>query len=306
MTAAVLVFSTTALPQSKKDVKKAAQLKADGGKSFNLKNYRDAIDKYAQAIVLTPDDAEAHFWKGRSHAILKENDQAISELNTALEKGYKKPLEIYKTRWLVNYDKQDYDAALADIKAGLALDPTNTMFLVGLGEISFARKNYAEALAAYQKVLAVDPNNADLYYNIAQVQYNLGDSQGQAEAAQEAVKRQTRFMPEAYFYLADGLRKQKRNKEAADAYLLALNGKPNIYEAYRNLADIYRSEGRFNDAIDISKRGLRAFPNDGNIYTDLSWYYSLADRNEDAIDAAKAGISILPKQSLAYTNLCRA
>ena len=305
MVCAVLALSVAGFGQSKKDIKKADQLVREGDRIFNQKNYRGAIEKYAEAIVLVPKNAKAHYWKGYAHYYLKENDQALSELNTALEQGFP-ALDVYKVRWYLNFDKQNYDAALEDIRAGLALEPNNLMFLVGLGQISYSKKMYPEALDAYQKALVVNPNNADLYYNIAQVQFNLGDSKGQAEAADAAIKHGTQHLGEAYYLLANGYQRQKRLAEAGDAYLRAINAKPDIYDAYRSLADIYRSEGRFGDAIDVSKRALRVFPNDGNIYTDLSWYYSLADRHEDAVEAAKAGTQLLPNQSLAYTNLCRA
>ncbi len=258
MVCSVLALSVAGFGQSKKDIKKADQLVKEGDRIFNQKNYRGAIEKYAEAIVLVPKNPKAHYWKGYAHYYLKESDQALSELNIALDQGFP-ALDVYKVRWYLNFDKQNYDAALADIQAGLALEPNNLMFLVGLGQISYGKKMYPEALDAYQKALLVNPNNAELYYNIAQVQFNLGDSKGQAEAADAAIKHGTQHLGEAYYLLANGLHRQKRLTEAGDAYLKTINAKPDIYDAYRSLADIYRSEGRFTDAIDVSKRACASF-----------------------------------------------
>jgi len=313
--AAVIAFiaalGTSVLAQpdpSKKDQKKANQFIDQAEKGFKEKNYRNAVDKYAQAIVLWPSNAKAHYGKGVSHYWLQEYDQAVSEFNAAQKYGYP-VLEVIRLRWLANYLKKDYDAAYADLKQGLQLEPDNALFLKGFGEITFNKGAIADSLAAFQKAVVQEPNNADLYYNIAQCQYRLGNISGQAAASEEAVKRNTRFLGEANFLLGDAYQKQKKYVPAIDAYAKSLSLKTDLLDTYVNLAECYRAESRFDDAIETSKKGLRAFPNNALIYTNIAWYYSLAGRDQDAVDAALAGVKLQdPKNptSLPYTNLCRA
>jgi superkiller protein 3 len=301
----VLCFAGAIDAQNKKDAKKAKQLVEQAEKAFRQKNYRSAIDNYAESIVLAPNNAAAHFWKGYAHYYLKENDQALNEMNTAFTQGYT-PLDVYKVRWFLNFDKKNYDLALADINEGLKLDPNNLMFLVGLAEINYSKGQYPESLSAYQKASLIEPNNADIWYNIARVQAGLGNVQAQEDAAQKAIKNNTRFLGDAYLLLGDAYYRQRQFDQAADAFQRALSSKPDTFDAYRSLADIYRNQNKFNDAIQISKKALTVFPNDGRIYADLSWYYSLADRSQDAIDAAQAAITFRPDDAIGYTNLCRA
>lgn len=291
--------------QSRKDLRKARQLVEQGNKAFNQRNYRIAIDRYAEAIVLAPKEPAAHYWKGYSHYHLKEYDQALAGMEAALANGYK-PVDVYKVRGFLYYEKKDYDAALADIRQGLQSEPDNLMFLKALGEITYAKRSYRESLDAFQKVVLIEPNNPEVYYNIALVQSNLGNVQGQASAAEEAVKRHTRFLGEALYLMGDAYQKLRKPTEAADAFQKSLAAKPDNYDAYTRLAAIYRDQSRFNDAVDVSKRALRAFPGDGNLYTNISWYYSLADRHEEAVQSAQAAVKLLPGQYLGYTNLCRA
>lgn len=303
--AAFLLMAVPLAAQSKKDRDQANALIAQAKKAYEQKDYRTAADKYGQAIVLVPTNPDAHYRKGFAHFDLKENQKAIDEFTLALSQGFK-PIEIYRIRYYIYFEDKNYDAALADVQKGLKLAPTDLNFLNAVGEIYFDRKSYAEALAAFQRASKVAPNNADIYYNIARVYLGMGDSTGQASAAEAALAKGTRFPGEAYYLLADARQKLRIIPGAIDAYQKAINSKPELYQAYRNLADIYRSENRFTDAINVSRQGLRAFPGDGNIYTDLSWYYSLAGKPDDAVQAAKAGIQILPNQHVAYTNLCRA
>ena len=303
----LLFFSADVSAQSRKDARKAKQLADKAAASFVKRDYRTAIDGYGQAVALDPNNPDHHFWKGVAHHYVNENDLALPELNIAMERGFKKPLELYRIRWRVHYAAKNYDAALADIRQGLALDANSLELLQGLGDISYARSQYREAVDAYQKVALKDPNTAgDVYLHIARSQANLGNVEGQITAAEEAIKRRTQYLGEAQLLIADGYYAQRRFDEALAAYQKVIATKPDTYLAYDRMAEIYRVQNRFNDSIDILRRALRTFPNDGRIYTSLSWYYSLADRNEEAIQAAQAGIRYLPDEYLAYSNLCRA
>lgn len=300
------VFTVEIGAQNKKDLRKAQKLTADGSKAFVAKNYRLAIDKYAEAIVTVPNYAEAHFWKGYAHYYLNEYDQALTEINLAATQNYNKPLEIYKVRWFLHYKKNNYDEALADVQKGLQLDPNNLTLLVALGDVSRAKKDYRTALAAYKKASQINQMSGDILYYIAESAAGAGDTQEQGTAAAAAIKRGTKYVGEAYYLVGDSLQKSGKTSEALEAYQQALASKDEIYNVYRAMSDIYRNQSRYKEAIDISLKGLRFFPNDGNINTDLSWYYSLDGSHFKAIQAAQAAISALPEQSLAYTNLCRA
>lgn len=297
-------FSLAVTGQSKKDKSQAKDLLDQGDKSFTQKNYRDAVDKYAKAILLVPTNPPAHYWKAASHYYLKEYDPAKYEFQLALNQGFK-PIEVYRIRWFLFFDLREYDAALADLNNALAIEPRNPTFLNGVGEIYAAKNQFPEALAAYQKGVAVSPKDGDLYYNVARVQAAMGNVKAQRESADDAIKNGTRMTGEAYYLLADAARKQKDFPAAIAAYQRAISSKPGDYDSYKSLADIYRSQGRFTDAIDILKKALLQFPTDGSIYSDLSRYYSLVNRPQDGVQAAQAAIKFQPAQFAGYTNLCR-
>ncbi len=303
--ALVLTFAAGAAAQPKKDLKKAKDLIDQADAFIAQKNYREAADRYGQAIVIAPVNSYAHFWKGYSHFSLNEPDQALSEFSLALSQGFK-PFEIYRVRSYIYITQKKYDLALDDLGKALEIEPRNARLLHALGDVYVFKNQLKDALNTYQRASAIAPENGDIYYNIARVEQGLGDAKAQGTAAQEAISKGTQMMGEAYYLLGDASQKQKNIPAAIDAYQKAINVKPDSYVVYGNLADIYRSEGRFTDAINLSKQAIVRYPNDGGLYANISWYYSLADRSEDAIQAAKAGISLSPDNALAYTNLCRA
>jgi tetratricopeptide (TPR) repeat protein len=294
-------------PAVKRDTGKSKKAYTDGAKLYNQKNYRDAVAKFEESIRYDATNELAHFFKGYSHYYLKEYDQALAELNTAEQLKYKPAVEVSKARAFVQYQRKDYDAAMADIRQVLAAEPKNLDYLKLSGEISLGMKNYDEALATYQKVSDASPGNGNLVYAMAQIYAAKGDLDGQAAAAEKAIQMGTQFFAEAQLLLADAYVKLGRSQQAEAALLKVTQVKPDVSkDIYRTLSDMYRSQSRFTEAIDITRKAIKLFPNDGDLYTDASWYYSLAGRHEEAVQAAQAGIRFKPTESMAYTNLCRA
>lgn len=301
MAAASEVFA-----QSRKDVTRSRALFQEGSRAFNQKNYREAIDKYAESIVLVPKSAAAHFWKGLSHMHLGDADLALTEMTTALDQGYERPLDIYVNRWRIYYANKNFEAALADVNSGLQLDPENNDLLLARADLSYANKDYDAALDSYQRAALKAPNSGDIYLSIARIYNSKGEIKQAVDAATLATSKGTRSPEEAYLIIGTGQKKLKNFAEAIRAFESAKNINARNYDIYAELSDLYKSQNRFDDAIKNARGALTVFGNDGNIYTDLSWYYSLAKRHEEAVDAAKAGIRLLPDQYMAYTNLCRA
>ncbi|MCZ2391914.1 MAG: tetratricopeptide repeat protein [Acidobacteria bacterium] len=297
--------SGAALAQTKKERKRAQELKLSGDKAFRARNYRQATSDYGQAILIVPNDPYAHYWKGVAHYNLKENPEALREFEIALSQGFK-PIEVYRVRWYLHYEAKEYDAALSDLTKALQIDPDNVVFRKGIGEIFYAQGKYAESLQIFQAVALKEPKDGDVYFNIARAQAGLGHVREQGAAAQAALSNRTRMIGESYFLLADSQQKQGQLEAAIDNYQRAIAAKPENYQAYKNLADIYRSLSDFKAAIEVAKKALLKFPEDGSFYTDVSWYYSLDNEPARAAEAARSATKLLPNQYLGYTNLCRA
>lgn len=300
------VCSPETFAQSKRDRERAQRAAKQGDEFFNRKDYRKAIAKYAEAITLVPDFPAAYFWKAYAHYYLNEYDLALRDFDSAMSLGYDRPLEIYRIRWFLHFEKGNYDAALSDALAGLRLDPDNVPFNTAVGSIYRLRKNCQEAVTYLKKAVQLAPNNGDTHYFLADCYFNLGEHLNQGFAALDALKSNTKYVGESYFLVADALYRARKYDEAILYYEKTINTKPEIYGSYTALSDIYRIKNRFNDAIEIARKGLELFPQDAGLYINLSWYYSLADRHEEAVLAAQSAIRLAPDQPMGYTNLCRA
>jgi tetratricopeptide (TPR) repeat protein len=306
MLAVFSIFAVEVNAQSKKELKKANELVGDARRSFDKKDYKTAVDKYAKATLLAPDNADTHFWKGKAHYELKEFDQSLAEFNTALSKGYNAPLDIYKYRWQLNFERKNFDAVLDDAQKVLQAEPSNLQLYQVVGEIYLAKNSYNEVVTVFQKILQLDPNNADAYYRLASAYQKLGDYKNQQINASEAIKRNTNFLSESYFIVGDAAQKSKNYNEAIEAYRKTLIAKTDYYQVYQKLPDIYRIQNRFEEAIEIAKKGTTIYPNDANLFVDLSRYYSLADKSALSISAAQQAVRLIPDKVVSHSSLCRA
>lgn len=292
--------------QNRRNQQRAQQLTTQGDQLFRQQNYAGAIEKYAQAIALAPNQPNPRFWKGMAHYRMDNYDMALPELGAALERGYNRPLDAYSIRWRIHFARKDFDAALADVRAGLQLDPNNQDLLLGLADISFGRGDYQAAVDAYTGYVQRNPANAEVYFQLARAHAALGNIDAMIAAAEESIKKGTRSLADAHIMIGDGYTAKMRYAEAVAAYERAVNARPDEPETYQKLAEGYRAQADFDKAIETLRRALRQFPNDGGLYTDISWYYSLADRTQDAVDASQAAIRYSPETYMGYTNLCRA
>lgn len=305
----VILIAFTLTPdvfgQRKNEQKQARALAEQGDKAYRQKDFAGAAELYGRSLAIVPTNPQLHFFKANAHYYLKEYDESEREFAMALTQGFK-PVEVYKVRWYLYYDQKKYDLAISDINKALQFDQRNILLLKGLGDVAFQQGDYGSALSGYQKALLITPKDGELYYQVARVYAAQGNIKAQASSAEEAIKRGTLNIGEAYYLLGNARSREKNTVAAIDAYQRAISAKPTIYQVYADLARIYQQENQLTNAIETLKKGLVAFPRDGLFYTDISWYYSLADRPADAVAAAKAATQLLPDQYMGYTNLCRA
>ncbi len=91
MLAAFSICAIEAGGQTKSDQKKAKKIAVEGDRSFKQGDYKTAVNKFAQATLLAPDNPMANFWhfqKGKAHFYLKELDQSLGELDAAFNQGF--------------------------------------------------------------------------------------------------------------------------------------------------------------------------------------------------------------------------
>ncbi|MFT3894422.1 MAG: tetratricopeptide repeat protein [Anaerolineales bacterium] len=220
---------------------------------------RDAIAGYTVAIGLKPELIEAHqqnpvqdrltdytappsaiHWVARSA-------RHILELNTLLKDNSQK-VDLLKER-AVEYSKlQNYEQAVADYSAALALQPKDATVLFSRGVAYEQMGQKDRALRDYQRAVEIDPQVADAYINRGIMFANIGNYR------------------QAITSLSDGIRLAPKNPDV-----------------YFNRGVSYFQNGDLLNAIEDFSQVTRLSPEDEEAYYWRGISYDGLGREQDAV-----------------------
>ena len=301
---AFAIGSIATQAQSAADRTKASARMEEGDNAFEVKDFAGALAHYEAAKKLLPKSPAANFNIGKAAYFLGNYPIAAEALDEALRLGYN-AAEVHRIRWSAYQKLKRYDEAIADLNALNTAEPVEGYDLA-VAEMSLEKGDFQNAAAGYRKLILASPTAGDLYYQLARSLAGLKDIDGQASAAEAAIRNNTMHLAESYMIVARARDEQKRIPEAIDAYARALSAKPDKVEAYRRLADLYRSQDRLDEAIAIANEGRRNYGQNGLIYADLSLLYSLQMDYDRAIETARSAVQLLPQEPIGHVRLCRA
>lgn len=207
-------------------------------------------------------------------------DPGITRMTEAISADPKNA-ELYAQRATMEYDRQNYDAAIADLNRALSIDSTNIDYhynladvyldyyrsrlalrtlerasslepknvetLLRLAETELTLKQYPEALVTLSEVTKVDPRNPDAYYLISQAFLETGDTARAINSVEEATEIDPdftdAFIKMGQLLFAKGLPRAGQYFDAA----IAID--PEDVVALHAKADYLRDNGQLNEAI---------------------------------------------------------
>jgi len=121
---------------------------------FNMLEFDKVIDDETKAVALTPADskgelAEAFTERAAAYAILKQDNQSMTDLNKSL--GLAESPEAYGDRAILYARQGEYQRSIGDAQKAVAINPGYSNGYAILGGVYFETDQYAQALSFYQK-----------------------------------------------------------------------------------------------------------------------------------------------------------
>jgi tetratricopeptide (TPR) repeat protein len=160
------------------------------------------------------------------------------------------------------YRMDDPDAALAEARTALSMDPANAGAYRYLGLALYAQGQYDAALNAFDKALDREPAgslaNADVYFDMGITQRDKGDL-----------------------------------RRAAIAYRHALSLRPDFWEAHSNLGVVLHDQGKLDESIAEYRMAKRLNPEEASVRSNLG--NTLCDKED--FDSAIAEFKDLYRQN---------
>ena len=203
---------------------------------------------------------EASYWQfvERGDAALARDDSyaAIEALSVAIElkpgsmAAYLKRGEAYRRR-------NEFDAALRDLRQAAHLDPLATYPRELLGDVHYARAMtsrssapglFMRAVEQYREFVKLDDRSSRAHYKLGLAFYRAGQVPPAIAALRQATQLDPRFA-EAHYVLGVCLRASGSRQPAIAALERAVALSPALLAAREELADFYAALGRYDAGL---------------------------------------------------------
>lgn len=131
----------------------------------------------------------------------------------------------------------DFDAALDECRAAVALNPSDALAYLQLGVLLMARQDWTSAGSSLQQAVRLDHDLTQAHYNLGSVHYALGNAKAAMQSYRDALALQPNF-PDARYRLALLLKLTNHEREAAQFMEEAAVG--GVPQAQYFLGNVYK------------------------------------------------------------------
>jgi len=182
------------------------------------------------------------------------------------------------------------EKALEHLNQSIALDPDNTLTLIGLGLAHSMKRNFEESEKYYKKALSLDPNLAEAHNYLGSLYQEMGFLDRAEEEFLKAARNESYHSRELPYYNLARLYLLKEDKEKAYEYIKkSLEFNNNLLMSLNLYAVICEKFERFDEAIDSYKKALKQAPDEINIKFNLAGAYM---KNKDYKNAEEILLEI--------------
>ena len=267
---------------------------------------KEALAAYQRAVVLAQNDYYAHFALGQFYVVMRQHEDAISELTKAATLSEQTQTispeeltDIYKTLGHAYFSRDKLEEAIKAWEKISELDPQNIFARIELADLFREQELYPQAIAQHQAI--IDIKKDDAYRKCLSLR-----EIGKIHEGTGAYDKARQHYDEALNLTAPGnwLRKDLQHRiiaiYSADAnwkdlityYQGKIETNPNNPEMLGLLASAYIENQQLDEGTNTYKKGLELAP------TDTGLRLSLIDalRNSEMSEDAASEYEILSEQ----------
>jgi tetratricopeptide (TPR) repeat protein len=213
-----------------------------------------ALNQLAAAIAQDPGNSALYAERGRLQYEREAYDEAIADLQRALQ------LDSTNADYLhlladVYLDYFQSRRALNVMERAAELYPDRTLTLLKLSEVQFILKQHEESMRTIDRILQINPREPEAFFMFGMNFKEMGDTSRAINSFQEVVEIDP-DITDAWILLGQ-LHAAKNTGLADAAFQSAIETAPNDPTTYHAKADYLRDQGRLSEAIAAYREAAR-------------------------------------------------
>lgn len=260
-----------------------------------------ALDSLSQKIINDPNNSNTYYQRALYFYKEAEFDQALNDLDRALEVD-SMVAEYYYVKGNIYYDDKRFKEAYVSYQKAVERDDKHDNAILKLSQIELILKNYDLAIEMVNKALRINPMNPVAYYLKGFIYLDVNDSATAVSSFQTAIEVDPNYY-DAYIIL--GKVWANSNPEIAETYYdQAIALQEDNIEALYNKGVLYQDNDRYLDCypvydkiISIDSTAYFAYYNKGYVLLVSDSSYS------EAIQQFERALVFYPYYHQAYYNI---
>lgn len=278
-------------------------------------HFQQALSYYADALSLSPNNAQLYDEWGQTYFALGEYEKAEEKYNRslAIDRQY---LQTYLLLGELYMRQKAWDKALSIYQQALETNPKSADLYSALGYVYTQQGNLEAALQAYEQAVELRPKSYNDRKNLAILYQQMGRTEDAIREATEAYnlapdsQKQTMqsFLaqlqgssPEKAGQIQNLIAQGRQQMDAQEwaaaetTFKKVLELNPNHPQAHGALAYVYAKQGRPDEAIAENLVVIGLAPNDYNSYKNLGILYNQKGQIAEAIVAIEKALALAPE-----------
>jgi tetratricopeptide (TPR) repeat protein len=237
-----------------------------GVAKWRMKQSKDAIDDFNQAIQLSPESATVYNNRGNALMDLGHPEEAIKDFDRAiaLQPAYG---AAYNNRGNAYAALHQYDEAFQSFRKAASLLPQSSVPFNGRGRSHTELARYHAAVRDLTRAIGLDPKHAAAHRNRAEANFALENYDEAAEDATQALTLEPgKKQPNLLLLRAKAYAHADKFREAIADFDAALEIDANLIDAYVERGLLFANNRRYDDAIGDYNRAIQMDPKNAKAY----------------------------------------
>jgi tetratricopeptide (TPR) repeat protein len=264
------------------------------------REFEDALEDFARALELAPDNASLNAARGQTLRVLGRLEDALRDFDRAIELAPNSESAL-ASRGVILQRLGRLDEAVADLTRAIALRPSDDWAVAHRGEAYRMMGRYRLAVTDFTEAIRLDPAYEFAYASRALARRRLGHHREELADLDRAIELNPDY---DWAFAQRGVthRAASRHDQAIADFTRAIELDPDYGWAFANRGVAYRQMGRYPEALADLTRALELDPTSAWALTNRGVTLRQTGRYREALADLERAASRLPQDAWAVGN----